>query len=313
MTAAIEVRGLQKRYGAAVAADAMTFSVAAGEIFGIIGRNGAGKTTLVECLATLRRPDAGDVRVLGLDPMRDGRLLRSRIGVQLQSATLPDRLKVREALDLFASFYPKRRPWPHLLARLGLAESAGVAFGELSGGQKQRAFVALALVHEPEVVLLDELTTGLDPQARREIWELVRGIREGGATVLLTTHFMEEAERLCDRVAVIHRGRIVALDAPEHLVATAGARRHVSFRVDGTHDSGGHGMHALGSLGSLPTVRSVRRVDGRIIVEGRGDTLVGDVIGALAGSGIRLLDLRTEQSSLEDVFLALTGERLEDS
>ncbi len=313
MTAAIEVRGLQKRYGAAVAADAMTFSVAAGEIFGIIGRNGAGKTTLVECLATLRRPDAGDVRVLGLDPMRDGRLLRSRIGVQLQSATLPDRLKVREALDLFASFYPKRRPWPHLLARLGLAESAGVAFGELSGGQKQRAFVALALVHEPEVVLLDELTTGLDPQARREIWELVRGIREGGATVLLTTHFMEEAERLCDRVAVIHRGRIVALDAPEHLVATAGARRRVSFRVDGRHASGGHGTHALGSLGSLPTVRSVRRIDGRIIVEGDGDALVGDVIGALAGSGIRALDLRTEQSSLEDVFLALTGERLEDS
>jgi len=313
VTAAIEVRGLQKRYGAAVAADAMTFSVAAGEIFGIIGRNGAGKTTLVECLATLRRPDAGDVRVLGLDPMRDGRLLRSRIGVQLQSATLPDRLKVREALDLFASFYPKRRPWPPLLARLGLAESADVAFGELSGGQKQRAFVALALVHQPEVVLLDELTTGLDPQARREIWELVRGIREGGATVLLTTHFMEEAERLCDRVAVIHRGRIVALDAPEHLVATAAARRRVSFRVDGTHDSGGHATHALGSLGSLPTVRSVRRIDGRIIVEGRGDALVGDVIGALAGSGIRALDLRTEQSSLEDVFLALTGERLEDS
>jgi len=313
VTAAIEVRGLQKRYGAAVAADAMTFSVAAGEIFGLIGRNGAGKTTLVECLATLRRPDAGDVRVLGLDPLRDGRLLRSRIGVQLQRATLPDRLKVREALDLFASFYPKRRPWSHLLARLGLAESADVAFGDLSGGQKQRAFVALALVHEPEVVLLDELTTGLDPQARREIWELVRGIREGGATVLLTTHFMEEAERLCDRVAVIHRGRIVALDAPEHLVATAAARRRVSFRVDGTHDSGGHATHALGSLGSLPTVRSVRRIDGRIIVEGRGDALVGDVIGALAGSGIRALDLRTEQSSLEDVFLALTGERLEDS
>jgi ABC-2 type transport system ATP-binding protein len=321
VTAAIEVRGLQKRYGAAVAADAMTFSVAAGEIFGLIGRNGAGKTTLVECLATLRRPDAGDVRVLGLDPLRDGRLLRSRIGVQLQRATLPDRLKVREALDLFASFYPKRRPWPHLLARLGLAESADVAFGELSGGQKQRAFVALALVHEPEVVFLDELTTGLDPQARREIWELVRGIREGGATVLLTTHFMEEAERLCDRIAVIRRGRIVALDAPEHLVATAGARRRVSFRVDGTHDSGGHatrdsggdGAHALGRLGSLPTVRSVRRIDGRIIVEGDGDALVGDVIGALAGSGIRALDLRTEQSSLEDVFLALTGERLEDS
>ena len=312
MTAAIEVRGLQKRYGAAVAADAMTFSVAAGEIFGLIGRNGAGKTTLVECLATLRRPDAGDVRVLGLDPMRDGRLLRSRIGVQLQRATLPDRLKVREALDLFASFYPKRRPWPHLLARLGLAESAGVAFGELSSGQKQRVFVALALVHEPEVVLLDELTTGLDPQARREIWELVRAIREGGATVLLTTHFMEEAERLCDRVAVIRRGRLVALDAPEHLVATAGARRRVTFRVDGTHDSGGH-THAFGSLGSLPTVRSVRRIDGRIIVEGHGDALVGDVIGVLAGSGIRALDLRTEQSSLEDVFLALTGERLEDS
>jgi ABC-2 type transport system ATP-binding protein len=302
---AIEVRGLQKRYGAAVAADAMTFSVAAGEIFGVIGRNGAGKTTLVECLATLRTPDAGHVRVLGLDPTRDGRSLRSRIGVQLQSATLPDRLKLREAVDLFASFYPKRRPWADLLAQLGLAESANVAFGELSGGQKQRAFIALALIHEPEVVLLDELTTGLDPQARRGIWGLVQAIRDRGVTVLLTTHFMEEAERLCDRVAVIRRGRIVALDAPERLVATAGGCRRVSFRIDAPFD--------LDGLGSLATVQRVRQVDGRIVVEGIADALAGEVIGALAASGVCAMDVRTEQSNLEDVFLALTGERLDDS
>ncbi len=303
--AAIEVRGLQKRYGTAIAADAMTFSVAAGEIFGVIGRNGAGKTTLVECLATLRRPDAGELRVLGLDPTRDGRALRPRIGVQLQSAALPDRLRLWEALDLFASFHRKRRRSADVLAELGLADSANVAFGDLSGGQKQRAFIALALIHEPEVVLLDELTTGLDPQARRGIWDLVRAMRDRGVTVLLTTHFMEEAERLCDRVAVIRHGRIVALDTPERLVAAAGGCRRVSFRLDAPFD--------LDGLGTLTPVRRVCRVDGRIVVEGDGDDLAVEIVRTLAASGVRPMDVRTEQSTLEDAFLALTGEHLDES
>ena len=218
----IEAEELRKRYGAVAAVDGVSFEVGEREVFGIVGPNGAGKTTTVEILEGLRRPDGGRVRVLGLDPSRDGPRLRQRIGAQLQRAALPDRLKVWEALDLYASFYRRPVPWPELLDRWGLAERRDAAVATLSGGQRQRLQIALALVGRPEVVFLDELTTGLDPQARRDTWELVRAVRDAGATVVLVTHLMEEAERLCDRVAVIDRGRLVALDTPRALVAGAG-------------------------------------------------------------------------------------------
>jgi ABC-2 type transport system ATP-binding protein len=222
MATVIEVEGLAKRYGEVAAVDGVSFQVAEREIFGIVGPNGAGKTTTVEILEGLRRADAGRARVLGLDPDRDGPRLRQRIGAQLQEAALPDRLKVWEALDLYASFYDRAAPWRELLERWGLAERRNAAVGNLSGGQRQRLLIALALVGRPEVVFLDELTSGLDPQARRDTWELVRAVRDAGATVVLVTHLMEEAERLCDRVAVIDRGRVVALDTPRALVAQAG-------------------------------------------------------------------------------------------
>jgi ABC-2 type transport system ATP-binding protein len=223
MAAVIEVDGLRRSYGAVVAVDGVSFQVQEREIFGIVGPNGAGKTTTVECLEGLRRPDGGRLRVLGLDPARDRRRLRQRIGVQLQRAALPNRLKVWEALDLYASFYRRARPWPELLDRWGLRERRDAAFDSLSGGERQRLLVAMALVGDPQVVFLDELTGGLDPQARRATWELVRAIRDGGATVVLVTHLMEEAQRLCDRVAVVDRGRLVALDTPPALVRRAGA------------------------------------------------------------------------------------------
>ena len=223
MPAVIEVDGLRRRYGALVAVDGISFQVQEREIFGIVGPNGAGKTTTVECLEGLRRRDGGRLRVLGLDPARDRPRLHQRIGVQLQQAALPNRLKVWEALDLYASFYRRARPWRELLDQWGLAGRRDAAFDRLSGGERQRLLVAMALVGDPEVVFLDELTSGLDPQARRATWELVRAIRDGGTTVILVTHLMDEAQRLCDRVAVVDRGRLVGLGTPQALVRQAGA------------------------------------------------------------------------------------------
>ncbi len=220
---AVEVRDLHKAYRGMAAVDGVSFEVAVGEVFGIVGPNGAGKTTTVECVTGLRRPDAGWVRVFGLEPWRRRRGLAERVGVQLQEGALQDRLRVAEALRLFASFYRRPADWRGLLERWGLVELAGKAFEDLSGGQRQRLLLALALVGDPDIVVLDELTSGLDPSARRETWKLVRGLRHGGVTVLLVSHFMDEAEALCDRVAVIDRGRLVALDAPQRLRARAGA------------------------------------------------------------------------------------------
>src|SRR5262245_30063248 len=222
----VQVADIRKTYGRAVAVDGVSFDVGLGEIFGLIGPNGAGKTTTLECVEGLRRPDRGSISVLGLDPFRDVYALQRRIGVQLQEAQLQKRIKVWEAVDLWASLYRTPVDGTRLLEQLGLAEKRQSWFMTLSGGQKQRLFIALALINDPEVVFLDELTTGLDPQARRAIWELVRGIRERGKTVLLTTHLMEEAERLCDRVAIIDRGRIVDVGTPRELVA-----RHCSERA----------------------------------------------------------------------------------
>jgi ABC-2 type transport system ATP-binding protein len=270
----------------------------------MVGPNGAGKTTTVECIEGLRQPDGGHIRVLGLDPHHDGYALRARIGIQLQESVLQDRMKVWEALDLFASFYPRSVDWEPLLEQLGLAEKRNTPFAKLSGGQKQRLFIALALVHDPEIVFLDELTTGLDPQARRAMWDLVRQIRGRGKTVFLTTHFMEEAERLCDRVAIMDRGRIIALDTPENLIRMLGVENRVVFTVDEAFE--------LERLSKLSDVTRVETIGERVIVYGRGDGLVGEVVNALTTSGTRFRDLRTEQPNLEDVFLALTGREMRD-
>ena len=298
----IEVRGLRKTYGSVVAVDDVTFGVRRGEIFGILGPNGAGKTTTVESIAGLRQPDAGSVRVLGLDPSRDGTQLRQRLGVQLQQAILPERLKVWEALELFASFYEAPADWRRLLQEWDLTEKRNASFVSLSGGQRQRLFIALALVGDPEVVILDELTSGLDPQARRTTWDLVRAVRDAGTTVVLVTHFMDEAERLCDRLAIIDEGRLVAQGSPRDLIVELGAEGRVRFTSNGA---------ALGFLEAVAGVSRVTRRDGEAVVHGRGPILA-HVASALAEHEIHPHDLRAEQPSLEDVFLALTGERLRD-
>jgi ABC-2 type transport system ATP-binding protein len=302
--AVVQVEKLRKVYGSVVAVDDVSFEVYEGEIFGMVGPNGAGKTTTIECIEGLRRPDGGHTEVLGLDPQRDGYALRGRIGVQLQEAVLQDRIKVWEALDLFASFYPRTTDWETLLEQLGLADKRNAHFAKLSGGQKQRLFIVLALINNPELVFLDELTTGLDPRARHAMWDLVQEIRKGGKTVFLTTHFMEEAERLCDRVAIIDQGRIVALDSPENLIRSLGAENRVVFTVEGAFEPD--------RLSSLDGVARIEEIGERVIVYGHGDELVGGVISALTSSGIRFRDLRTEQPNLEDVFLAQTGREMRE-
>ncbi|MCX4390694.1 ABC transporter ATP-binding protein [Micromonospora peucetia] len=217
----IEVRNLRKQYGDQVAVADVSLSVDEGEIFGLVGPNGAGKTTTVECVEGLRTPDSGTVRVLGLDPRRDRAAVRQKLGIQLQESQLPDQIKVWEALDLYSSFYPHPADWRELMDELGLTPKRKSVFAKLSGGQKQRLSIALALVGNPKVAILDELTTGLDPQARRDTWELVRHVRDRGVTVVLVTHFMDEAERLCDRLAVVAAGRVVAVDTPRNLIAGA--------------------------------------------------------------------------------------------
>ena len=302
--AVVQVEELRKVYGSVVAIDDISFEVYEGEIFGMVGPNGAGKTTTIECIEGLRQPDSGHTKVLGLDPQRDGYDLRGRIGVQLQEAVLQDRIKVWEALDLFASFYPRTTDWETLLEQVGLAEKRNAHFAKLSGGQKQRLFIVLALINDPELVFLDELTTGLDPRARHAMWDLVQEIRKGGKTVFLTTHFMEEAERLCDRVAIIDHGRIVALDSPENLIRSLGAENRVVFTVEGAFEPD--------RLSSLDGVTRIEEIGERVIVYGHGDNLVGGVISALTSNGFRFRDLRTEQPNLEDVFLAQTGREMRE-
>jgi ABC-2 type transport system ATP-binding protein len=307
MDAIVQVEGLRKIYGATVAVDEVSFEVRAGEIFGMVGPNGAGKTTTIECLEGLRKPDGGTIRVLGVDPQRDSQTLRERTGMQLQQSNLPERMKVWEALDLYASFYPKAADWKELLVQLGLEEKRNTPFSKLSGGQKQRLFIALALLPDPQLVFLDELTTGLDPQARHAIWDLVRDVRAKGKTILLTTHFMEEAERLCDRVAILDHGRIVALDTPAALIRGLGADQRVVFSLDG-------GLppalgKALAEAGRVEVQGERVTVHGK---DGRKVPLVGEVVSLLTGQGIPFGDLRTEQPTLEDVFLTLTGREIRE-
>lgn len=302
MTEVIVAKHLQKRYGQTVAVEDVSFSVRRGEIFVIVGPNGAGKTTTVEMLAGMRRPDGGSASLLGLDPQRDVAEVRQRTGIQLQQAALPDRLKVWEALDLFASFYPQKPQWEPLLKAWGLAEKRNAVFTNLSGGQKQRLFIALALLHDPELVFLDELTTGLDPQARRATWEAIRDIRRQGKTVILVTHFMDEAEALGDRVAVVDDGRVAALDTPAALIAGLEAGTSVTFS-----NTNGFNPDLLRTVAGVVDV--VQDKAGQVIVRGSGP-LLSRVAGALAQHGVEPPDLDVQQPTLEDVFLAYTGHEI---
>jgi ABC-2 type transport system ATP-binding protein len=301
----IEVAGVRKTYGRTVAVDEASFSVLEGEIFGLIGPNGAGKTTTMECIEGLRKPDRGAIKVLGLDPFRQVYQLQERVGVQLQQAQLQKRIKVWEAVDLWASLYGKKPvDAKTLLEQLGLTDKRNAWFMNLSGGQKQRLFIALALINDPEVVFLDELTTGLDPQARHAIWDLVRGIRERGKTVFLTTHLMEEAERLCDRVAIMEHGRIIDIDTPNRLVARHCPERTVILATD---DS------AAGErFQTIPGVDEVTCNGKQFTIRGHGDDLVTAVIHCLSESQIRVTDFRTILPNLEDVFLKLTGRSIRE-
>lgn len=299
MSSVIEVEHLRKAYGRVVAVDDVSFAVGAGEIFGLLGRNGAGKTTSVECVQGLRRADSGRIRVLGLDPVADRQELRRRVGSQLQESALPDRIRVWEALDLFASLVPGDSGWELLLEQWGLASKRKAGFASLSGGQRQRLLVALALVNHPEVVFLDEMTAGLDPAGRRVAWDLIGAIREQGTTVVLVTHFMDEAEQLCDRVAVVDQGRVVATDSPQGLIATYGGDSVVTFGAPERED--------LSFLERVPHVRRIARRGTRAEVSGDGPVLAL-VAAALVEHGLVPIDLRVSQASLEDVFLSLTGE-----
>lgn len=309
MIPVISVSNLGKRYGRTVAVDDVSLEVFEGEIFGLIGPNGAGKTTTMECVEGNRVPDKGKISVLGLDPRRDANALRQRIGVQHQEAHLQKRIKVWEAVDLWRSLYPRVVDTDALLAGLGLESKRNAWFMTLSGGQKQRLFIALALIHEPEVVFLDELTTGLDPQARRAIWGLVTGIRERGTTVFLTTHLMEEAERLCDRVAIIEHGRLIEVGTPADLVQKHCPERSVVFSSDDANVA-----ERLKGLGAVERSEGSAGEGGAATytIRGAGDDFVTDVINIIAREGIRVRGFRTEIPTLEDVFLKLTGHGIRD-
>jgi ABC-2 type transport system ATP-binding protein len=296
--AVIAVRDLHKAYGGRTVVDGVGFEVADGEIFGILGPNGAGKTTTVECIAGLRRPDGGSISVAGMDPVREDPAFREVLGVQLQESRLPDKQTVAEALRLYSSFYAHPRDWRELAERLGLIEQRNTYFAKLSGGQKQRLSVALALVGNPRVAILDELTTGLDPAARREVWSLLEDLRGTGVTLLLVSHFMEEAERLCDRVVVIDHGKIIAADTPEGLAAAVVADQRMSFVPSAAVQPS--------DLQQLPDVHTVTSSGDRVVVTGT-DNVASAVIIALHERGIAATRLRVDQPSLDDAFVALTG------
>jgi ABC-2 type transport system ATP-binding protein len=295
---AVEITHLRKTYGALAAVDDVSFTVAEGEIFGILGPNGAGKTTTVECAIGLRSPDSGTIRLLGLDPHADREQVHEIVGVQLQASAQPAKLRVREILDMYRSFYRQPADVRELTEALGLADKLGDYYKSLSGGQRQRLSVALALIGRPKIAVLDEMTTGLDPQARRDAWDLIEGMRQRGVTVLLVTHFMEEAERLCDRVALIDHGRIVALDSPAGLAAQARGGKTVRFQPSAWFDER--------LLTDLPEVTGVEHDGQHVVVTGTGE-LVNAVILALAAAGVTARDVRLDSSNLEDAFVRLTG------
>jgi ABC-2 type transport system ATP-binding protein len=299
---AVEIMHLRKTYGPVVAVDDVSFSVAEGEIFGILGPNGAGKTTTVECAIGLRSPDSGTTRLLGLDPQADRDQIHEIVGVQLQTSALPAKLRVGEILDMYRSFYREPADVSELVEVLGLAGKRADYYKGLSGGQKQRLSVALALIGRPKIAVLDEMTTGLDPGARRDAWELIEGVRDRGVTILLVTHFMEEAERLCDRVALIDNGRVVALDTPAGLAAQARGGKSVRFLPSGPFDDR--------LLTDLPEVTRVEHAGQHVVVTGTGE-LVNMVILTLAAAGVTAHDVQLDSSNLEDAFVRLTGRHLD--
>ena len=301
----IRVEGLRKSYGDVVAVDGISFEVHKGEVFGLLGPNGAGKTTTVEVLEGLRKPDGGAVSVLGVDAVRSPESLKPRIGVSLQTAALYPRLTVTELLDLFSSFYPKARPTDELIELMDLGEKRKTRSQDLSGGQRQRLSVALALVGDPEIVFLDEPTTGMDPAARRALWDVVTGLRAEGRSVLLTTHYMEEAEILCDRLAIMDHGKILELGTVRELVDRRFRERAVRFdAIDGLDD---------GRLSGLPGVSSVSHEDGEIVLYTKDvPATIGAVLGAADQLGVEAANLAVRRATLEDVFLALTGRTLRD-
>jgi ABC-2 type transport system ATP-binding protein len=299
---AVEIAHLRKTYGPLVAVDDVSFSVAEGEIFGILGPNGAGKTTTAECAIGLRSPDSGTIRLLGLDPQADRNEVHEIVGVQLQASALPAKLRVGEILDMYRSFYRDPADISELLDVLGLAGKRTDYYKSLSGGQRQRLSIALALIGRPRIAVLDEMTTGLDPQARRDVWELIEGVRDRGVTILLVTHFMEEAERLCDRVALIDNGRIAALDTPSNLAVKARGGKSVRFLPSAPFDDR--------VLTELPEVSRVEREGQHVVVTGTGE-LVNAVIFSLAAVGVTAQDVQLDSSNLEDAFVKLTGRHMD--
>ncbi|HTU32046.1 MAG TPA: ABC transporter ATP-binding protein [Solirubrobacteraceae bacterium] len=298
----IAVDDLRVRYGATVAVDGVSLAIRRGEIFGILGPNGAGKTTTVECIGGLRAPDSGSISVLGLDPRDDRDAVRERLGIQLQSSELPDKLQVGEAMELFAAFYPDPADPAELMEMLGLTEKRTTRFANLSGGQRQRLSIALALIGRPQIAILDELTTGLDPQARRETWKLIESVRDSGVTVVLVTHFMEEAERLCDRVALLHHGRVAVIDTPAGLASGTGAGQRVSFVADGLDEK---------PFARLEEVAGISHHGDRITISGTGD-LLATVVAELVRQRVIPRQTQVHQSTLDDAFVALTADDLQE-
>ena len=301
----VQVENLVKRYGDVEAVRGLSFEVHQGEVFGLLGPNGAGKTTTVEILEGLRTPDSGRVTVCGLDPQRSGFSFKQEIGAVLQSTALPEKLRAGEALSLFASFYSRRRDPADLLRRFGLEEKRNAFYVQLSGGQKQRLALALALVNEPRVLFLDEPTAGLDPQVRREIYDIIEELRREKKTILLTTHYIEEAERLCDRVAFIDHGRVIALGTPRELKQRSAGTTRIEVRLARPESDG--------ALCQLEGVTDCREIEGRYVLHStRPPQTIVALVKHLEAQGNELSSLEISAPSLEDVFLELTGRRLRD-
>ena len=305
------LRGLRKSFGDVVAVDGLDLEVARGECFGLLGPNGAGKTTTIEICEGLTPPDAGTVELLGLNWSTGEAALRQRIGIQLQETQFPDKLTVSETLRLFRSFFRHGLPVEESIRTAQLEEKRDARVVTLSGGQKQRLAMACALVGDPELLFLDEPTTGLDPQARRHLWDLVDGLKQAGRTIILTTHYMDEAERLCDRVAIMDHGRIIALDSPEQLIASVGGEHIVEFAITG--NDGAHGVVDAALLTAIAGVQS-HRVDAGVhqLSVCELHTAVPSIFAALTNQGLQLSEFRTHSATLEDVFVGLTGRNLRD-
>jgi len=301
---AIEVKELTKKYGDVKAVRRVSFSVNEGEIFGMVGPNGAGKTTTIECIEGLRKPDSGSISVLGINPAKEREKLYDIIGVQLQEASYQDRIRVWELCELFSSFYKNPLPYKKLLSEFGMEEKKNSFISRLSGGEKQRVSVILALIGNPRVVFLDELTTGLDPQARRQMWELVRNLKIEGRTIYLTTHYMEEAEYLCDRVAIMDHGEIIAFDTPQNLIRSSGLEEAIIFTV--------HRELDLEILKNIVGVKAVSKKGDEITVLGMDKNLLNNLVSFLQKEGYEFSDLRYTRPNLEDVFLKLTGRQIRE-